>query len=153
MAAPDTGGRHQRPCTQGRIKGVRSLAAGFGVDAGLITDWRIVELLRWIDGHAGAVDCNLEQICWELNLGISPAYAARLFELHTGQGFREYTKSKRLIRATEQLIATNRPVKAIAAELGYRRVFEFRRSFEKQFGLTPTRFRNATREWSMSRPA
>jgi len=109
------------------------------------TDWRVVKLLQWIDRGAGAVDCNLDHICRELNLGISSAYAARLFEFHTGQGVRQYTKKKRLLKAIERLITTNLPVKAIAAELGYQKPFDFTRSFEKQFGLTPTRFRNANR--------
>jgi AraC-like DNA-binding protein len=114
------------------------------------TDWRVVKLLQWIDRRAGAVDCNLDHICQELNLGISSAYAARLFEFHTAQGIRQYTKKKRLLKAIERLITTNLSVKAIAAELGYRKPFDFTRNFEKQLGLTPTRFRNANRLRLMS---
>ncbi len=113
-------------------------------------DWRVAKLLQFIDRHTGSVDRNLEHICRELKLGISPAYAARLFARHTGQGIREYSKKKRLLKTVEQLIATDLPVKAIAAELGYRKPFDLTRSFETQFCLTPTRFRNSNRLRLMS---
>jgi Helix-turn-helix domain len=46
------------------------------------------------------------------------------------------------MRAIEQLIGTTLPVKVIAAELGYRVPFDFTRAFRKEYGLTPTKFRN-----------
>jgi AraC-like DNA-binding protein len=55
-----------------------------------------------------------------------------------------------LLKAVEQLIATDLPVKAIAAELGYRKPFDLIRTFEKEYGLTPTGFRNASRLMLMS---
>jgi AraC-like DNA-binding protein len=113
-------------------------------------DWRVAKLLQSIDRNAGAVDWKLEQVCRELELGISPAYAARLFKSHTGRGVREYAKNKRQLKAVERLIATSLPVKAIAADLGYRTSFHFTRSFEKEYCSTPTKFRNASRLRLMS---
>ncbi len=46
------------------------------------------------------------------------------------------------MRAIEQLIGTTLPIKVIAAELGYRVPFDFTRVFRKEYGLTPTKFRN-----------
>jgi AraC-like DNA-binding protein len=109
------------------------------------SDWRVAKLLQSIDRNTGTVDWKLEQVCRELELDISPAYAARLFKSHTGWGVREFAKKKRLTKAVEQLIVTNLPVKAIAAELGYRNSFDFTRSFEKQYCLTPTKFRKTNR--------
>jgi|SRR5579872_2765978 AraC-like DNA-binding protein len=114
------------------------------------SDWRVARLLQSIDRNTGTVDWKLERVCRELELGISAAYAARLFKSHTGRGVREFAKKKRLTRAVEQLIVTNLPVKAIAAELGYRNSFDFARSFEKQYCLTPTKFRNTNRLRPMS---
>jgi len=115
----------------------------------LVIDWRVAKLLQYIDRQNG-VTWNLEHICRELRLGISPPYAARLFERHTGQGLRNYAKRKRLLKAVEQLIATDLPIKVIAAELGYRKPFDLARTFEAQYSLTPTRFRNANRLRLMS---
>jgi len=113
-------------------------------------DWRVARLHQSIDRSTGAVDWKLEQVCRELKLGISPAYAARLFRSHTGRGVREYARNKRLLKAVERLIATSVPVKTIAAELGYRNSFDFTRSFEREYCLTPTKFRNASRLRLMS---
>jgi AraC-like DNA-binding protein len=121
------------------------VADGVGTKGRFSKDWRVAKLLQSIDRRNGAIDRNLAHICRELNLGISPAYAARLFRRHIGQGVREYAKKKRLLKVVEQLVATDLPVKAIAAESGYLRTFDLTRSFEKQFCITPTRFRNANR--------
>lgn len=55
-------------------------------------DWRVAKLVEAIDTHSGATDWNLERTCQELKLGISPAYAARLFKRHTGLGVKQYAK-------------------------------------------------------------
>jgi methylphosphotriester-DNA--protein-cysteine methyltransferase len=59
-------------------------------------DWRVAKLIEAIDTHSGATDWDLEHACRELDLDISPAYAARLFKRHTGLGVRQYTKKRRL---------------------------------------------------------
>jgi AraC-like DNA-binding protein len=96
---------------------------------------------------------NLDNACQELHLGISCAHAARIFQIHTGQGVKEYAKKKRLLKAVEQLIAKDLPVKAIANELGYQRAFHLSRAFRKQFGLTPTKYRSANRLKGISQQA
>jgi AraC-like DNA-binding protein len=81
-------------------------------------------------------------ICQRFKPGISPAYAARLFQRHTGQSVRKYARKKRLLRAVEQLTETERPIKAIAAELGYRVPSDLARAFRNEYGLTPRGLRN-----------
>jgi AraC-like DNA-binding protein len=54
---------------------------------------------------------------------------------------RKYATDKRLLRAAEQLITTDLPIKAIAEDLGYRKPFDLARAFRKRYGLTPSRFR------------
>jgi AraC-like DNA-binding protein len=96
-------------------------------------------LVQSIDQHNGAA--GWDEICQKTSLAISPAYAARLFQRHTGQAVRKYAKDKRLSRAVEQLITTDLPIKTIADDLGYRRPFDFARAFRKRYGFTPSRFR------------
>jgi AraC-like DNA-binding protein len=108
-------------------------------------DWRVSKLKEAIDSHAGGVNWSVGHACRELKLDISSAYAARLFRRDTGRGVREYAKGKRLLIAAERLSTTNRPIKVIAAELGYQETFAFSRAFEKRYHLSPTRFRNANR--------
>jgi AraC-like DNA-binding protein len=96
-------------------------------------------LVQSIDQHNGAA--GWDAICQKASLAISPAYAARLFQRHTGQGVRKYAKEKRLLRASELLIVTDLPIKTIAAHLGYRKSFDLARAYRKRYGFTPSRFR------------
>jgi AraC-like DNA-binding protein len=96
-------------------------------------------LVQSIDQHNGAA--GWDAICQKASLAISSAYAARLFQRHTGQGVREYAQDKRLSRAVQQLISTDLPIKAIADDLGYRKPFDLARAFRKRYGFTPSRFR------------
>jgi AraC-like DNA-binding protein len=104
-------------------------------------DWRISKLVQSIDNKIGSLEWNLKDACRELKLDISSAYAARLFKRYKGIGIREYTKKKRLSMAAEQLAATDRSIKAIAAELGYRKPVDFARIFKQQLRVSPMQFR------------
>lgn len=107
----------------------------------LSVDQRIMKLLHFIDSHEGGIGWDLDHACRELRLDISGAYAARLFKRCTGLGVREYSKKKRLLMAAERLTTTDIPIKAIAAEFGYRSLPHFTRRFKEQFRLSPTDFR------------
>ena len=104
-------------------------------------DRRVIKLIDAINGHSGAMNWSLERTCHELQLDISPAHAARIFKRHAGIGIREYANQQRLLKATQRLIATELPIKAIASELGYREASDFTRFFRRQKLLNPTRFR------------
>src|ERR1700720_4511066 len=83
-------------------------------------DQRIERLTNFIDSHDGRIGWDVEHTCRELKLGITGAYAARLFKFSRGLGIREYAKKKRLSAAAEFLRTTDLSVKAIAVEFGYR---------------------------------
>jgi len=104
-------------------------------------DRRIVKLLQFIDSHEGRIGWDIDHACQELRLDISGAHAARLFKRHTGLGVREYARKKRLLMAAQRLKTTDLSVKAIAAEFGYKRPFDFSRVFKKEFRLSPIAFR------------
>ncbi len=107
----------------------------------LSVDRRIMKLLHFIDSNDGSIGWDLDHACRELRLDISGAYAARLFKRCTGLGVRQYAKKKRLLMAAERLTTTDIPIKAIAAEFGYRSLPHFTRRFKEQFRLSPTDFR------------
>jgi len=100
-----------------------------------------MKLLHFIDSNDGSIGWDLDHACRELRLDISGAYAARLFKRCTGLGVRQYAKKKRLLMAAERLTTTDIPIKAIAAEFGYRSLPHFTRRFKEQFRLSPTDFR------------
>jgi AraC-like DNA-binding protein len=104
-------------------------------------DWRAKKIKEFIDSHLVQGGLNVSDVCKELGLSMSGRQARRLFKASTGVGIRDYVRNRRLEVAVEQLEATDVPVKAIAADLGYQSTREFRRRFKESFGLSPMEFR------------
>jgi AraC-like DNA-binding protein len=110
------------------------------------TDWRVEGILRFIDAQSGKLGWDLNDVCAQLELGISGTHAAKLFTRHTGMGIREYAKQVRLTLAAQRLRMTTGSVKQIAFELGYRNPNDLCRQFKKLFSLNPTEFRAVYRQ-------
>ena len=68
-----------------------------------------------------------------------------LFRQLTGSSPQQYRENLRFRRACRLLLATDRPVSAIADELGYWDVYHFSRRFKQKSGLPPTEFRRRYR--------
>src|SRR5262249_8943932 len=134
-------------------------ANGFGLAVSLretphprrAADWRVERILHFVHTQEGKLGWDLNRLCAQLKLGISGAHAAKLFSRHTGVGIREYAKQRRLLLAARQLQSTTDSVKHIALELGYRTPNDLRRQFKKQFCLSPTEFRTASRQAAISK--
>ena len=82
---------------------------------------------------------NMEQFAGEFNLGYS--YFRRMFKRYTGMSPAQYHLSLRLQRAKDLLVATSKPVKAIAFELGFESYFYFSRIFKEKTEVSPLEFR------------
>lgn len=89
------------------------------IHANLDTPWTIAEL------------ANLA--------GMSRAQFAARFHQVIGQPPLSYVTESRLLLA-KQLLLSGQPIKFIALEVGYSGGVAFSRAFERQFGLTPTRW-------------
>jgi YesN/AraC family two-component response regulator len=59
----------------------------------------------------------------------------------TGMTLINYINSKRVIKAKELLLKTNKNVTAIAEEVGFKSAPYFYRTFKKYVGLTPSEYR------------
>jgi len=112
-----------------------------GIKAAGSMDWRIRKILLFIDLADGKIGSDMADICRQLDLGISPDYATKLFKRETGIGFREYGARKRLMKAASQLAETNLSIKVIAADLGYNIPQAFSRRFKFQYQVKPTEYR------------
>lgn len=104
-------------------------------------DSRVEKLRRLIERAPVGLQWNAEEVCKQLGLHMCNREARRLFKASTGMGFKQYTRKTRLDYAAQQLKSTNAPIKTVAAEVGYRHLSTFTRSFLKQFGVRPTEFR------------
>lgn len=108
-------------------------------------DWRAVRLRHFIDDHDGHVGCSLDDVCRQLDLGITPSHASRVFRSAVGIGVREYMKRVRLGAARRKLESTSLSIKEIAADLGYKSPADLFRQFKQAFRVTPKRFRDLRR--------
>lgn len=118
----------------------RKLSVSANVDC---RAWKIKE---FIDNHPVQDHQNLDVVCKQLGLSMSGRQARRLFKVSTGVGIKDYAVHRRLSVAVEQLEGTDAPVKAIAADLGYRSTREFGRLFKQRLGISPLQFRRVS--WS-----
>ncbi len=86
-----------------------------------------------------SVDTVAEQV------GFSTDYFNRIFATHTGFTVMEYVRFLRLRKASLLLRSSERDILDIALEVGYESHESFTRAFKKQYGRTPSEFREAMR--------
>ncbi len=73
--------------------------------------------------------------------GFSTDYFNRIFAAHTGFTVMEYVRFLRLRKASLLLRSGERDILDIALEVGYESHESFTRAFKKQYGRTPSEFR------------
>lgn len=74
----------------------------------------------------------------------SPNYLSNIFSKEAGITIKNYMIAKRIERAKELLLHSDKSVGAIAAEVGYKNTQHFSTVFNKHVGVTPTAFRSGT---------
>ena len=89
-------------------------------------------------------DLSLDALSKELD--ISPYYFSKLFKEETGSNFVEYLTNLRMSRAKELLKDERCSMKEICLEVGYSDPNYFSRIFKKNFGVTPTEYRESERD-------
>jgi AraC family transcriptional regulator len=78
-------------------------------------------------------------------VGVHPVHLSRTFPRFHGCTMGEYLRRLRVERARDQLLATDRPLSAIALDAGFADQAHFTRVFRAHTGLTPSAFRVAAR--------
>jgi len=78
-------------------------------------------------------------------VGIHPDHLSRMFRRYYGELPGEYVRSLRLESAAEELLAGEISIATVAVRAGFCDQSHFTRAFKSCFGLTPGRFRGATR--------
>ena len=84
-------------------------------------------------------DITVSDICNAASISKSECF--RCFESVIGQTPVDYLTDYRMGRAASLLIATNRPVSAIAAECGFNSASYFGSVFRKKFNISPGQYR------------
>jgi len=74
-------------------------------------------------------------------IGYSRCYFSRMFHGFAGTSFTDYLTGKRLSRATELLLHTDKNVREVARDAGFGSVGSFNRIFREKKNCSPTRYR------------
>ena len=73
-------------------------------------------------------------------------YIGRLFRKEMGISFSEYCMELRLQKAERMLLSRRERIIDIALECGFNNVSYFNRSFQKKYGISPTKYREKTKD-------
>ena len=103
---------------------------------------RAVHAARWIDAHA-AEPIDLDAAAREA--GLSPFHFLRVFTGVLGVTPKQYVIRARLGRAARLLAEGDQPITAIALDVGFGDLSNFVRTFHRAAGVSPRRFRQASR--------
>jgi AraC-like DNA-binding protein len=103
---------------------------------------RAVEAALWIDANA-AREVELEDAARQA--GVSPFHFLRLFAGVLGVTPHQYLVRSRLRRAARLLADDDRPVTDIAYDVGFGDLSNFVRTFHRAAGVSPGKFRQASR--------
>jgi AraC-like DNA-binding protein len=103
---------------------------------------RAVEAALWIDAHSHQ-EIELEDIARQA--GISPFHFLRSFSSVLGVTPHQYLLRSRLRRAARHLTEDDKPVTEIAYDVGFNDLSNFVRTFHRAAGVSPLKFRQASR--------
>ncbi len=96
------------------------------------------QLVERIENNLGD-DINALAIAGEF--GLSPWHFQRLFKSLVGDSLGAYIRGRRLTRAAQLLIESDKGILDIAVDLAYNSHEAFTRAFKAQFGITPKEMR------------
>jgi AraC-like DNA-binding protein len=103
---------------------------------------RAVETALWIDAHSHR-RIDLEHAAGQA--GISPFHFLRLFSSVLGVTPHQYLVRSRLRHAARLLADEDRPITDVAYDVGFSDLSNFVRTFHRAAGVSPRRFREASR--------
>ncbi len=103
---------------------------------------RAVEAALWIDDNSQA-ELDLEQAAKQA--GLSPFHFLRLFSRVLGVTPHQYLVRSRLRHAARRLVDEDIAVTEIAYDVGFGDLSNFVRTFHRAAGVSPTRFRQASK--------
>jgi AraC-like DNA-binding protein len=106
--------------------------------------------LQALELHAAEQTLNLSAVA--RIVGVSSSHLDHLLTTLTGHGFREHLRRVRLLRSVTLLNDDRLSIKEVSASVGYRSPSEFDRQFRKQYGVTPSEWRDRRSVFSTCPP-
>ena len=99
-------------------------------------------LAEWLAMHSSE---NVSMDEAANHVGYSKFHFARLFKEYTGMTFNDYQTTLKLKEVERQLSDTDLQISDIAMSCGFNNLTSLSRSFKKQYGCSPSQFRNRIR--------
>lgn len=103
----------------------------------------IIKAIEYIDDNIQE-NITLDKISFVCNL--SQCYFSKLFKKETGLNFVAYLNEKKVIKAKQLLVNTDKPINNIAIDLGFEDCGYFIRIFKKIEGMTPKKYRDLNKK-------
>lgn len=125
----------------GASRDITDIAQGRGMRAA-----RLSSIKADIDDHLGRPDLTIVEVAQRQ--GISPSYVRKLMDA-AGTSFSDFVLGQRLARARKMLTDprfADRPISAIAFQVGFGDLSYFNRTFRRAFGVTPSEVRAGARQ-------
>ena len=101
-------------------------------------DDRLIAMINYIQNHYQ--DITLESLASEF--GLSTPYVSKYIKDKSGMTFGEHVTRIRMKRAKTLLRHGNMTIENISYSIGYPNSEHFIRTFKREFGMTPSQFRN-----------
>lgn len=108
-------------------------------DSELYKQRRISELLKYIEENYSS-EIGLETLSKEML--ISTRYISKFFKDNLGIGFVDYVNKLRITKSLTDLFGSKKSILDISIEHGFNDHKAYNRVFKKEFGMTPTEYRN-----------
>ncbi len=105
-----------------------------------VADQKLVDRIHTLMSQSG-YSMDYQRLADSLDMGLSTL--RRRFAQATGQSLHAYVLDAKLAAACQWLRETDKPIKTIAAQLGYRDVYFFSRQFHEKVGVPPKLYRTS----------
>ncbi|GGA34392.1 response regulator [Paenibacillus physcomitrellae] len=97
-------------------------------------------VVRYLEVHYFE-DVSLIDVATRFHM--DPSYLSKLFKMATNENFIEYVTRKRIEKACELLVSSDRRISDISELVGYENQRYFSQVFKKSIGFTPSEYREA----------
>lgn len=99
----------------------------------------VKKAIEYVGDHYADQDLSVDRICSELS--VSSAYFSTVFKKETGKTFVTYLTDYRMEKALQLLIEKDEKTYVIAQQVGYGDPNYFSYVFKKQFGTSPSKYK------------
>ncbi|MBQ9327186.1 MAG: response regulator [Solobacterium sp.] len=103
----------------------------------------VSKAMDYVNENFADKELSVEKVC--SHLGVSAAYFSTVFRKETGKPFTAFLTDVRMNRAVELLLGQNEKTYIIAEAVGYSDPNYFSYVFKKQFGVSPSKYRQGIR--------